>query len=65
MYSHEIENVMKSNNYNIKNILYSYICQTSPQINHIKYNSYEQCFEMWIKDNYYWKFKVNREDNIL
>ena len=60
MYSHEIKQLLELKNYlldrkeankilNIKN---------SPQINHVKYNTYDDDFEMWTSDNYYFKFKV-------
>ena len=32
----------------------------SPQINHIKFNPYNEDFEMWTSDNYYFKFKVKK-----
>lgn len=63
MYSHEIEQTLKSQNYNIDAETYSNICTTSEQISNIKYNPYENKFEMWTKDNYYWKFDIYRKDN--
>lgn len=63
MYSYEIKQLLELKNYlldrkeankilNIKN---------SPQINHVKYNTYDDNFEMWTSDNYYFKFKVKRK----
>lgn len=64
MYSHEIKQLLELKNYlldrkeankilNIKN---------SPQINHVKYNTYDDNFEMWTSDNYYFKFKIKRKE---
>lgn len=62
MYSCEIGNVLKLNNYNIDSDTYINICSTSPQITHVKYNLYDQYFEMWTNDGYYWKFNVYRKE---
>lgn len=64
MYSHEIKQLLELKNYlldrkeanKILNIKYS------PQINHVKYNTYDDNFEMWTSDNYYFKFKVKRKE---
>ena len=60
MYSYEIENLMKCKQYLLDIKEYFYVCDTSPQIARIKYNSYCDDFEMWTYDQYYWKFKVRR-----
>lgn len=62
MYSREIDNILKSNNYNIDSNSYLNICSTSPQIVHVKYNPYGQYFEMWTNDDYYWKFNIYRKE---
>lgn len=61
MYSHEIEELLKLRNYIISSIEYINMIETSPQIDHIKYNPYSDEFETWTKDNYYFKYKVYRK----
>ena len=58
MYSHEIRNILKNNNYIIDSETYINIIQTSPQINHIKYSPYSDSFEMWSDSGEYWNYKV-------
>lgn len=62
MYSHEIDKVLNENNYDIGSNMYMYICRTSPQLNHIKYDAYSDKFQMWSSDGYHWEFAVHRED---
>lgn len=62
MYSHEIDNVLNENNYDIGSNIYLHICRTSPQLIHIKYDAYSNSFQMWSNDGYYWKFAVHREN---
>lgn len=63
MYSHEIDQTLKSENYNIRSDTYLRICDSSPQITHIKYDPYSDSFELWSTDNYYWKINVYRKGN--
>ena len=58
MYSYEIDQVIKSQNYNIASKTYINICNTIPQISQIIYTSFENMFEFWTSDKYYWKFKT-------
>jgi len=58
MYSYEIDQVIKSQNYNIDSKTYINICNTIPQISQIIYTSFENMFEFWTSDKYYWKFKT-------
>lgn len=58
MYSWEIDQKMKEYDYNIPSFLYIDIISNSPQIRHIKYNPYDNDFEIWTDDSGYWKFKV-------
>ena len=57
MYDWEIRNFLKDRNYILTNKEYIYVCRTCPQINQIKYNSYENNFEVWTDYNYF-KFQV-------
>ena len=58
MYSHEIELAMKNNNYNIDSKTFMNILQTSPQIDHTRYNAYDKTYELWTRDGLYAKFTV-------
>lgn len=62
MYSYEITKILQEQNYNIDSKTYLHICNTSPQLTHIKYHPYENFFEMWDDKNNYWKFTVHRKD---
>lgn len=62
MFSWEIQQKLESNNWDIDSTTYIDICHTSPQIEKVKYNSYENCFEAWSNDGYYWKFTVHRKE---
>ena len=56
MYSYEIKNIMKKYNYNLPSDVYLKICFSSNQISNVKYNN--NVYEIWTKDNYYFKFNV-------
>lgn len=62
MYSWEISQLLAEKNYNIDSETYLYICSTSPQLNHIKYDAWSNSFEMWDEENY-WKFNVYRKED--
>lgn len=61
MYSYEIDQIIKSQNYNIDSELYIDICNTSPQISRVKYDQYDDKYEIWTNDNYSWKINVYRK----
>ena len=65
MYSYEIDQTIKSQNYNIKSDIYLNICNTSPQISRVKYDPYDNKYEILTDDNYYWKISVYRKENRL
>ena len=58
MYSYEIDQVIKSQNYNMDSKTYLHICKSSSQIVHVKYEPFENNFNIWTNDNYHWTFKV-------
>ena len=58
MYSHEIDQILSSHDYNIDSNTYMNICKTSSQISRVKYDPYENKYEIWTYDNYYWKFNI-------
>lgn len=57
MYSYEIDNIVKENNYNVPSSVYETLISL-PQINHIKYDAYSDDFQIWTTDGYYWKIKI-------
>lgn len=61
MYSYEISNILMENNYNIPSKIYEMIL-SSPQIDHVKYDSFGDCFEIWTSDGCYWKFTIYLEE---
>jgi hypothetical protein len=61
MYSHEVEQLLKIRNYLIAYKEFIQITKSSPQINHIKYNPFEDNIEMWTTDNYSFKLKINKK----
>lgn len=62
MYSHEIQQLLELKQYLLEQKEANKILdiKESPQINHIKFNPYNEDFEMWTSDNYYFKFKVKK-----
>lgn len=58
MFSYEIEKYLKERNYYLKvnELIFITNSKAHPQIDHIKYNAFEDCFEMWTNDGYYFKF---------
>lgn len=62
MYSYEIEEYLRENDFKIDNEAYLKICSQSPQICKIKFNPYNNVFEIWTNDDYYFKFEVCRKE---
>ena len=60
MYSHEVEHLLKIKNYLITYKEFIQITKSSPQINHIKYNPFEDNIEMWTTDNYKFVLKIKK-----
>lgn len=58
MYSYEIQEQMNRYNYCLPAGVCLDIQLHSPQISHVKYDAWNNIFEMWTNDGYYWKFKV-------
>ena len=52
---------MEERNYNLSNKEYIYVCNTCPQINHVKYDAWSNRFEMWSDVGSYWNFSVYKE----
>lgn len=60
MYSHEVEQLLKIRNYLIAYKEFIQITKSSPQINHIKYNPFEDNIEMYTTDNYKFVLKIKK-----
>ena len=65
MYSSEIDQIIESQYYNIDSETYMDICNTSPQISRVKYEPYDNKYEIWTNDNFYWKINIFRKENKL
>lgn len=63
MYSEEIDRLLKIKNYLLSNEEYFNVCQTSPQISKVSYNSGNQSFHIETKDNYNFNFKVYKKES--
>lgn len=63
MYSWEIDKIIKLNNGQLSSSVYLEISDInkSPQIDHIKYNAYSNCYSMWTKDGWCWNFQVHKD----
>lgn len=64
MYSEEIKQLLELKEYIISVEEYSKILYTSPQINFIKYDSYDDNFSIGTDDRYNFKFKVKTIDKV-
>lgn len=58
MYSYEIEQIIKKKNYLISVREYLRILNTSPQINVVKYDCFNDNFLIETNDNYKFVFKI-------
>lgn len=58
MFSWEIENFLRERNYYIggDDLLFITDIKQHPQINHIKFNSYDNSYEMWDKERKLFSF---------
>lgn len=56
MYNWEINDFLEKNNNNITYADYMKIQMSSPQINHVIFNPYENNFKMWSDDGEYFEF---------
>ena len=58
MYDYEIQRYLEERNYNLSNKEYFYVCNTCPQINHIKYDAWSNKFDLWTMDGSHWAISV-------
>lgn len=61
MYDHEITRYIEERNGYLSNLEYIYVWETSPQIDHIKYDAWSNKYEMWSENGTYWSFRVYKE----
>lgn len=57
MYDREIQSALSYYNFNLPSTVYLHICNTSPQITHIKYDAFTNRFNMTTNENN-WNFTV-------
>ena len=62
MYSWEIQKLLELRNYLLSVKEYFYICDTSPQITRVSYDSYNNDFIIETADRYKFKFKIKKEN---
>lgn len=58
MYSNEISDILRDNNYKIDSKTYINILKNSSQINHIIYEPFDDYYEMWDCFGSYFRFKI-------
>lgn len=61
MYDWELKNYLNERNNALSSKEYLYVCDTCPQISRVKYNAFDNCFEVWT-DCSYFRFQVYRVD---
>lgn len=61
MYSWEIQQTLEEQNYSITSETYENILNTSPQIRHVKYDPYDNSYEVQTNNNEHWKFAVYKK----
>lgn len=62
MYDWELRNYLEERDYRLTNKEYIYICNTCPQLHHIKYNSFNNNIEAWSDSNYFKFYVYYKED---
>ena len=63
MYSWEIQKLLELRNYLLSVKEYFYICDNSPQITRVSYDSYNNDFIIETTDRYKFKFKIKKGGN--
>lgn len=61
MYSYEIQKLLEIKQFLLESKEYLEICEKSPQIIRITYDSFNDFFTIKTNDNYEFKFKVRRK----
>lgn len=64
MYDWELENYLKQRNCNLNHKEYGFICKTCPQLNHIKYEPFDNIFKAWSDGGQYFEFKVYYDESL-
>lgn len=60
MYSWEIQQLMELRNYLLEVKEYLHICNTSPQIRYVHYDTFQDNFKIATDDMYEWIFKIKK-----
>lgn len=62
MYSYEIDNYLRSRNWNITTSEYLEICDLNrnPQISRVSYNPFQNNFTICTSDNWNWTFTLKK-----
>lgn len=63
MYNWEIDEFLRENNYRINYDDYIKIQTSSPQIDHVKFDPYNDHFTMWTIDGYIYEFQCIKVSN--
>lgn len=58
MYDWELTEYIKTRNGILSSKEYLHICDTCPQVDHIKYEPYENCYYIWTREGNNFKFQV-------
>lgn len=61
MYDWELAEFLRKRDGIISVNEYLHICNTCPQINHIKYDPFENMFNAWTDDGNYYAFRIYKE----
>ena len=61
MYDWELTDYLRKRDGVISVNEYLYICDTCPQINHIKYDPFENMFNAWTDSGNYYAFRIYKE----
>lgn len=63
MYDWELQNYLKQKDNKLTSDEYLYVCNTCPQLRHIRYNEANNYFEAWSDDHNYFRFQVYLANN--
>lgn len=58
MYDWELSQYLNEKKYILTHKEYLYVCNTCPQINHVKYDAFTDDFEVWTDGGCHFRFKV-------
>ena len=53
LYDYELNDYLSNRNNILTSDEYMYVCNTCPQINHVKYDPFDNLFKVWSEENYF------------